>query len=169
MLAVGIDIGSQNFALAMVEEFDGKLTVIKAETVKITKKGSINLVYVQKVVKRHLLTFIDEYEIQFVAIERQPWTFVKNPKIAYITALNIAIEAISITLCTQMLLKPILSVNPLHWRKTALLKRKETKSLENYKAKYDLYKSKNIYVFKDSLTDVHQHDAFFVAIAAYQS
>ena len=167
MIVAGIDIGSKNYAVTVVEIFMGEPTdIVFSNTYSITSSKSPSLVKSQRVIKRILGDILTKYNVSYIAIEQQPWTFKFKHGTGHITALNIAIEAITITLAVQVFHTPIVLVQPKEWRKIAGLSPNTSKSLANYKKRYEQWKFKGLYVDFDLLVDVHQHDALFIAVAA---
>ena len=161
MIVLGVDIGSQNFAVAVVSVGFGCYELIESTTYKICKPRQVNLIRTQRKISKIIMKYMDEYKVEITAIEKQPWTFSKNSSLSYITALNIAIEAQLLSIISHYSCVAI-SVNPKQVK--LITKISGIKTVNKYINKLDYYKTINVHVCNAQELDVHQFDALFIAI-----
>jgi len=162
MLVVGVDVGTKNCAFAIVQVRSGAAAVIETTTIELSSFMRFNPVQSGRRIQRHLTQIIEQYSVECVVVERQPFVALRDKGSAKATIINCAIEAqiLALTIAKSI---SILRVAPTTWRRKWNLG-STTKSFSWYRKEWEnTDRFQNIYDL--SLTnDVHQVDAVLIAI-----
>ena len=162
---MGIDVGSINFAIVILEKSIIETTILYSNTVTVSSPTSINAITISRKLRQLLLPLIIEYKITHIAIEKQPWYLFRNSA-AHITCANIVIESLLLVFVNEA--KEIgfyfMSIASNTWHKYVKFKGKKT--IAKYRGYTKEYHD-NYCVDISVLKDVHQHDALFIALALY--
>ena len=161
MLVVGIDVGSKNCGITVMQVQNGISAVLEACTIELCSFKSFDPMLSGQRINSKLNKLLSKYTIDYFAVERQPVVGLRQRGSIKATVVNCAIEAqiLALVAANQV---DVVRVAPQTWRKKWGIKK--TKTFKWYSQQYTTTQLfSNICEF-DLATDVHQIDAALIAI-----